>query len=199
MRLLIILTTYNLKTRDSMYDSVIKWWTTNTSFPIVVIDSFGRPFASEIGKHSENISFYHFNTTQVGSSEGEAKSLRHVFQRINVSKYDGFVKITGKYVLPQFRHFHWRVGCDLYVQQTSTYRSQSSEIFGWSNFDALYKSLSEFPFHKCSRSCWKCGTCMENFLAQYKSRRTSPCLFNKMLIPERYRTRRTHGPALHYL
>ena len=155
-RLLIILTTYNLKVRQVMYDSVIKWWTNNTLFPIVVIDSFGRRFPTETADKNENISFYHFNTSQVGSSEGEAKSLRRVFESINVSKYDAFVKVTGKYVLPQFGQFHWRVGCDLYVQQTFSSRWQSSELFGWSNFDALYESLGKFPFHKCSRSCWKC-------------------------------------------
>ena len=195
--LLIILTTYNLKVRQVMYDSVIRWWTNNTLFPIAVIDSSGRRFTT--ANNNENLSFYHFNTSRMGSSEGEAKSLRRVFESINVSNYDAFVKVTGKYALPQFGQFHWRVGCDLYVQQTFSSRWQSSELFGWSNFGALYESLGEFPFHKCSRSCWKCATCMENFLAKYKSKTKSSCLFNKMRIPERYRTSRTHGPALTYL
>jgi len=143
--LALLLTTYNEPTRTKMYEQRIRWWLSESTLPIYVVDSYNLPFSEglmSIRKFRE----YHFDQTQVlgtpprgGSTGGEILSMKKAFDvfKAEWAQYDYVVKITGKYVLPTLTSAFATVSKgSAFIVQSSHYDLQSSRP-GWVGTECL--------------------------------------------------------------
>lgn len=100
---------------NTYLDAIQKWL--NTDFKIIVVDNSGYTF-SELEKNNNLhiISYYHDNIdtpeenkfilTSTEKGHHEMLAIYHAFNNIpNSWKYDKIFKLTGRYFIPNFKHY----------------------------------------------------------------------------------------------
>lgn len=128
-RVALLLTTYHVPPRSRMYADVIRWWLERSEFDVYVVDSANRPFPP-FPREPHTLHFSQ-SATVTNSTQGELESLSRALSHFPFQKYDGVLKLTGKYIVPDLSDATIGGRCMLQSHQLMTPEGmyQFSELF----------------------------------------------------------------------
>eukprot|EP00493_Phyllostaurus_siculus_P027857 UN28205 len=101
---MLLLTTFNIADRTDMYRTVIKWYLANTTYSMIVVDSFGSGFNIS----NPRLHYVIYNQSEFTifpfrfKSNSEAMALAQVREKAwgFMKGFKYVVKLTGKYIIP---------------------------------------------------------------------------------------------------
>ena len=144
----ILLCTVNTSERRNMYRDVIRWWIKYRKacgqfylhFDLFIVDSTTNSFDQDIESVCKICRFdqqkqQSFQTDPSNSTWMEMRALEHAmvcFGSEFENKYSHFVKLTGKYKLPDFYYVLVQIRIfygDIFVQNRHDRYSQNSELY----------------------------------------------------------------------
>jgi hypothetical protein len=133
--------------RKKIYETQIRKWLDNTSYPIYVVESSGYDFPDIEKKDNRLKIFTHtISTSLPSSSQCEARSILYALENMNdVDDEDYILKVTGRYFLPNIENSLKNTSKDkdifLQIHRNIKEKSQNSEYFGMKKKDM--KDFSE--------------------------------------------------------
>ena len=137
MKFALLLCTYNVEARKSMYHDVIRWWMKNSTLDIYIIDSSNNVFDDDI---EQSCKTHHFNQADFTSCTTCSTTLEFLSydQALNVfgkeweNNYDYIIKLTCKYTLPTLEAILKEItdtSYDLFIQRIGSRSHTNCEIY----------------------------------------------------------------------
>ena len=214
----ILLTTYNIPEKTTIYNKVLNWWLDNSKFDIHVVSSHINNFTINDKKNITRVFFHLFeqphdillpkwHSHTKTSTSAEELSLNEVYNKFNNNflKYKYIVKLTGKYRTHNYIKILENITLDF------DFARQSPNIIRSGNNFIICNSLNRHChtetfiikselFKQFLETIKQKNCSMESkVLYTLQSNKWNIKVLPKILIPDEYRISRNDGSILTYL
>ena len=216
----LLLTTFNIPERTTMYNETLNWWLENSEFDIFIVSSYVNNFKVYNPAHNKRVNIHLFqqpnnillpdwHSYKPTSTEAEILSITEIYSKFNYKllKYKYIVKLTGKYRLPDYVKLLDKMTKDYkeydIARQGAHYRGKNicTNTISLKNVChtetyIIKSSLFELFIKEIST----CGFGMESRFAKFINK-VNLIVFNlpAIKIPEKYRVKRGDGTILECL